>query len=73
MFQSLTYGKELQLLTAEIEEQIKEVHAEIDKRIDHNQFRVLTSFQKEKVSGSETILQVWLHLFSKTEAPHQVL
>lgn len=50
MFQSLTYGKELQLLTAEIEEQIKEVHAEIDKRIDHNQFRVLTSFQKEKVS-----------------------
>ncbi len=55
MFQLLTYGKELELLTAEVEQQIKEVHTEIDKMIDRNQFRVLTSFQNQRVSDSHFI------------------
>jgi cystathionine beta-lyase family protein involved in aluminum resistance len=55
MFQSLTYGKRLQPLVAEVEQQIKEIHAAIDERIDRNQFRVLTSFQDQKVSDSHFI------------------
>lgn len=39
----------------EVEEQIKEVHQSIDKRIDTNQFRVLSSFQNHKVSESHFI------------------
>ncbi|MBB6444179.1 methionine gamma-lyase family protein [Bacillus benzoevorans] len=55
MFQSLKYGKKLQPLVAEVEQQIKEIHAAIDERIDRNQFRVLTSFQTQKVSDSHFI------------------
>nr|WP_295972473.1 methionine gamma-lyase family protein [uncultured Bacillus sp.] len=55
MFQSLAYGKELQPLVAEVEQQIEEVHEEIDAQIDRNQFRVLTCFQHQKVSDSHFI------------------
>jgi len=55
MFRSLTYGEVLQPLVAEVEQQIKEIHAEIDERIDRNQFRVLKSFQQNKVSDSHFI------------------
>ena len=48
-------GKELQLLTAEVEQQIAEVHKEIDEMIERNQFRVLKSFQNQRVSDSHFI------------------
>lgn len=51
----LTYGKQLESLVMEVEQQIKEVHQSIDKRIDSNQFRVLASFQNHKVSESHFI------------------
>lgn len=55
MFEQMTYGNQLQLLVGEVEEQIKDVHNGIEKRIDENQFRVLQSFQKNKVSESHFI------------------
>ncbi|MEZ2719508.1 methionine gamma-lyase family protein [Niallia circulans] len=55
MYKQLTYGKQLETLVMEVEEQIKEVHQSIDKRIDSNQFRVLASFQNHKVSESHFI------------------
>lgn len=51
----LTYGTQLESLVMEVEQQIKEVHQSIDKRIDSNQFRVLASFQNHKVSESHFI------------------
>ncbi|MEK5055042.1 methionine gamma-lyase family protein [Niallia sp. FSL K6-0212] len=55
MYMQLTYGKQLESLVMEVEQQIKEVHQSIDKRIDSNQFRVLASFQNHKVSESHFI------------------
>lgn len=55
MYKQLTYGTQLESLVMEVEEQIKEVHQSIDKRIDTNQFRVLSSFQNHKVSESHFI------------------
>lgn len=55
MYKQLTYGTQLEALVKEVEEQIKEVHQAIDKRIDTNQFRVLSSFQKHRVSESHFI------------------
>ncbi|MEK4441526.1 MULTISPECIES: methionine gamma-lyase family protein [unclassified Niallia] len=55
MYKQLTYGTQLETLVMEVEEQIKEVHQSIDKRIDSNQFRVLASFQNHKVSESHFI------------------
>ncbi|EOR21581.1 methionine gamma-lyase family protein [Niallia alba] len=55
MYKQLTYGTQLEALVNEVEEQIKEVHQAIDKRIDVNQFRVLSSFQNHKVSESHFI------------------
>ena len=52
MFRSLTYGEVLQPIVTEVEQQIKQIHEEIDERIDSNQFRVLKSFQDFKVSDS---------------------
>jgi cystathionine beta-lyase family protein involved in aluminum resistance len=52
MFQQLTHGEKLQPLAVEIERQIAEVHKQIDERIEINQFRVLQSFQKYRVSDS---------------------
>lgn len=55
MFEQLKNGEKLQLLVSEVEKQIAEVHQEIDKKIEINQFRVLQSFQKHKVSDSHFI------------------
>jgi cystathionine beta-lyase family protein involved in aluminum resistance len=52
MFRSLTYGEVLQPIVTEVEQQIKPIHEKIDERIDSNQFRVLKSFQDNKVSDS---------------------
>lgn len=52
MFQSLTHGKELQSLVNEVENKIKPIHEKIDEMIDYNQYRVLNSFQQNKVSDS---------------------
>lgn len=55
MFQSLTFGEVLKPLVEEVEQQIKSIHTEIDERMDRNQFRVLKSFQQNKVSDSHFI------------------
>lgn len=55
MYKQLTYGTQLEALVNEVEEQIKEVQQAIDKRIDTNQFRVLSSFQNHRVSESHFI------------------
>lgn len=52
MFQQLENGEKLQPIVEEVEKQIAEVHKEIDSRIEANQFRVLKSFQKHRVSDS---------------------
>jgi cystathionine beta-lyase family protein involved in aluminum resistance len=55
MFQQLQNGERLYPLVKMVEEQITEVHKEIDERIESNQFRVLKSFQKHRVSDSHFI------------------
>jgi cystathionine beta-lyase family protein involved in aluminum resistance len=55
MFQHLKNGKRLQHLAKEIESQISEVHKEIAERVETNQYRVLQSFQKHRVSDSHFI------------------
>ncbi|MCM3214499.1 methionine gamma-lyase family protein [Niallia taxi] len=55
MYNQLTFGDKLRVLVGEVEEQVKEVHKRIDERIDENQFRVLKSFQNNKVSESHFI------------------
>ncbi len=55
MFQKLSYGEKLQSLTEEAETQIASIHKEIDKRIERNQFRVLQSYQNNRVSDSHFI------------------
>jgi cystathionine beta-lyase family protein involved in aluminum resistance len=52
MFQDLKFGEVLHPLVTEIEKQISPIHKEIDDRIETNQFRVLKSFQNNKVSDS---------------------
>lgn len=55
MFTHLKNGQKLQPLVSEIEQQIAGVHKKIDERIDTNQFRVLQSFQSNRVSDSHFI------------------
>jgi cystathionine beta-lyase family protein involved in aluminum resistance len=52
MFTQLKNGQTLQNLVIEIEKQIAGVHKQMDEMIDYNQFRVLQSFQKNRVSDS---------------------
>ncbi|WHZ04973.1 methionine gamma-lyase family protein [Neobacillus sp. YX16] len=52
MFQMLKNGEKLQHIVKDIEKQIAYVHKEIDERIETNQFRVLRSYQKHRVSDS---------------------
>lgn len=52
MFEQLTYGETLKKLSMEVEEQISHLHKQIDERIEKNQFRVLQSFQNNRVSDS---------------------
>lgn len=55
MFQQLKNGEKLRPIVEEVESQIAETHKEIDARIEMNQFRVLESFQKHRVSDSHFI------------------
>nr|WP_263327839.1 methionine gamma-lyase family protein [Neobacillus sp. Marseille-Q6967] len=55
MFQQLKNGEKLQQMVKEVEAQIAEVHKSIDERIEINQYRVLKSFQKHRVSDSHFI------------------
>jgi cystathionine beta-lyase family protein involved in aluminum resistance len=55
MFQQLQNGEKLQPLVRKVEQQIAEVHKEIDEKIESNQFRVLKSYQKHRVSDSHFI------------------
>lgn len=55
MFQQLKNGEKLQQLVRGVEQQIAEVHKSIDERIESNQFRVLQSYQKHRVSDSHFI------------------
>jgi cystathionine beta-lyase family protein involved in aluminum resistance len=52
MFQQLKNGEKLQHIVKDIEKQIASVHKGIDERIETNQFRVLRSYQKHRVSDS---------------------
>jgi cystathionine beta-lyase family protein involved in aluminum resistance len=55
MFQQLKNGEKLQQLVIGVEQQIAGVHKSIDERIESNQFRVLQSYQKHRVSDSHFI------------------
>lgn len=55
MFTQLKNGPLLQPLVREVEQQIAGVHKKLEERIDTNQFRVLRSFQKHRVSDSHFI------------------
>ncbi len=55
MFMQLQSGEKLEPLVKVAEEQIAGIHKMIDQRIDVNQFRVLKSFQKHRVSDSHFI------------------
>ncbi|OCA89285.1 hypothetical protein A8F94_23870 [Bacillus sp. FJAT-27225] len=50
MFEQLKHGVRLKQLAKEVEDQVREVHQQIDEIVETNQFRVLQSFQKHKVS-----------------------
>ncbi|KKB38876.1 methionine gamma-lyase family protein [Bacillus thermotolerans] len=50
MFELLTHGYKLQPIAEEVERQIADVHREIDKMAETNQFRVLESFRRQQVS-----------------------
>ncbi|KHD86071.1 hypothetical protein NG54_05500 [Heyndrickxia ginsengihumi] len=52
MFQFLQHGEKLQPIIDKVEQQIFPIHKEIDRRIEMNQFRVLQSFQKHRVSDT---------------------
>ncbi|MGG3466747.1 methionine gamma-lyase family protein [Neobacillus pocheonensis] len=55
MFQQLKNGEKLQPLVKKVEQQIAGAHKEIDERSESNQFRVLKSYQKHRVSDSHFI------------------
>ena len=55
MYKQLKYGAQLKILSDSIEEKIAKLHKQADDIIDQNQFRVLTSFQNNKVSDSHFI------------------
>jgi len=55
MLEFLTHGEKLAPVVADVEKMILERHKEIDEVIEYNQFRVLQSFRKHKVSDSHFI------------------
>ncbi|RYM05646.1 hypothetical protein EWH99_05445 [Sporolactobacillus sp. THM7-7] len=52
MFDDLTYGALLQMLTESVEEQIQEKVRQIDRTVQENQYRVLSGFRKNKISDA---------------------
>jgi cystathionine beta-lyase family protein involved in aluminum resistance len=55
MFEQLVHGEVLKPLVNKAEDSIQSIHKEIDERAENNQFKVLRSFQKHKVSDSHFI------------------
>lgn len=55
MYQYLTHGEALKPIAEEIEALIAPLHKKVDERIAENQFRVLRSYQKHRVSDSHFI------------------
>jgi cystathionine beta-lyase family protein involved in aluminum resistance len=55
MYQQLSSGETLQALVKEVEKKIAPIHKEIEERVERNQFRVLKSYQNNKVSDSHFI------------------
>jgi cystathionine beta-lyase family protein involved in aluminum resistance len=55
MFQQLKNGEKLQQIVRDVEQQIANVHKGIEEKIENNQFRVLRSYQKHRVSDSHFI------------------
>jgi cystathionine beta-lyase family protein involved in aluminum resistance len=55
MLQYLKHGEQLLQIVTETEEQIKEIHQDIDSLAEKNQFRVLEAYRKHKVSDSHFI------------------
>lgn len=55
MFQQLKNGEFLQPIVTKVENKIAEVHKKIEERAESNQFRVLKSFQKHRVSDTHFI------------------
>ncbi|KPL58795.1 methionine gamma-lyase family protein [Rossellomorea vietnamensis] len=55
MFEQLVNGTSLQSLVTKVEADIKDIHKKIDERSESNQFNVLRSFQKHRVSDSHFI------------------
>ncbi|WP_316568579.1 methionine gamma-lyase family protein [Neobacillus sp. YIM B06451] len=52
MYKQLKHGERLSQAAREVEEQIAPIHRAMDEIIEANQFRVLQSFQKHRVSDS---------------------
>ncbi len=52
MFSELEYGQNIAKLVDEIEDKINGIHRSVEKTIDLNQAKVLSSFRKHKVSDS---------------------
>ncbi|MGM9988960.1 MAG: aminotransferase class I/II-fold pyridoxal phosphate-dependent enzyme [Bacillaceae bacterium] len=52
MFNGLKHGAMIAPIVSKVEEKIRQKHIQIDARIESNQFRVLKSFQKYRVSES---------------------
>lgn len=55
MYEHLTYGQPLKGLSERVEEKLVELHNKADENIEYNQYRVLKSFQDNKVSDSHFI------------------
>ncbi|MDQ0216967.1 methionine gamma-lyase family protein [Peribacillus cavernae] len=55
MYENLTNGGQLRVLASSVEEMIAPLHKEANDRIEANQYRVLQSFQKYRVSDSHFI------------------
>ncbi|MGD6847705.1 methionine gamma-lyase family protein [Rossellomorea aquimaris] len=55
MFEQLVHGNTLKPLVTKVEESIKDIHNQIEERAENNQFSVLRSFQKHRVSDSHFI------------------
>ncbi|MBP3039524.1 methionine gamma-lyase family protein [Bacillaceae bacterium Marseille-Q3522] len=55
MYKHLTFGKKLKDLAEEIENKIAPIHHHMEKVAEHNQYRVLESFQNMKVSDAHFI------------------
>ncbi|MCM3003652.1 aminotransferase class I/II-fold pyridoxal phosphate-dependent enzyme [Priestia koreensis] len=55
MLEQLQHGQKLAPLVEEVEKQIRPIHEQIDRNIETNQYRVLESFRKNRVSDAHFI------------------